>query len=360
LRRIWPVIILFQMLGAAGLAGGQTAPNAAADPATGATPPAPASRFSRWFELQAGNLALDYKNAEPTGAPWHYQLQYRFLARGLLKIDEKGRYDVGFRVSTGNTFTFSWNNTAAGLGDFEGDVYLKELYLSASPWKHIEIQFGGIGINRGESTEITSYSNNGYLMGERLSIRCPEKLFFDEISATGAYLGDFEKPGVFQRFHRLDSMNYHQFLVAKKLGKQLSVSADYTFQDGVETLRQALKVNIKRNRFLDSLVFENYERVDFQPAWGCALSAQKSPTSRLTLTGGYADIDEDYGGLNADRMGKGRRLYIVATYNFWREFSAGVYATRAFSNDFALRNQARYDLILTYDVPKALKRAHIL
>ena len=351
------VIVLSYILVAAGPAQGQTAPNT---PSDSAGTPHPSFRFSRWLDLQAGNLALDYKRAEATDSPWHYQLQYRFLIRGLLNLDEKGRYHIGFRVSTGNTFTFSWNNTAAGLGDFEGDLYLKELFISASPWKHLEIQFGGIGINRGESTEITSYSSNGYLMGERISIRFPAKLFFDEISATGTYLGDLQNPGVLERFHRLGSMNYHQFLISKKIGKQLSASADYTFQDGVETLRQALKLNIKANRLLDSVVFENYERVDVQPAWGCAVSAQKSPDPRLTLTGGYADIDRDFGALNADRMGQGRRVYFVATYNFWRDFSAGVYATRAFSNDFFVRNQSRFDLILTYDIPKALKRGHIL
>ena len=359
MRRLWFLIFIY-VLAASGPADGQTAPKAAPDPATGGTSPPSASRLSRWLDLQGGNLALDYKRAEATGTPWYYQLQYRFLVRGLLNLDQKGHYGVGFRVSTGNTFTFSWNNTGAGRGDFEPGVYLKELFLSASPWKHVGIQFGGIGINRGESTEITSYSNNGYLTGERISIRCPEKLFFDEISATGAYLGDLDKPGIFQRLHRLASMNYHQFFIAKKIGKQLSVSADYTFQDGVETLRQALKLNIKRNRFLDSLVFENYERLDLQPAWGCAVSAQKSLGPRLTLIGGYVDIDKYYVNLNADRMGKGRRLYFVATYNFWRDFSAGVYATRAFLNDFPLSNEARFDLILTYDIVKGLKRGGIL
>ena len=354
------IVFLLQLLATAGPGNGQTPPQAAPEPATGGTLPAPVPRSARWLDLQGGNLALDYKRAEPTGAPWYYQLQYRFLTRGLLKLDEKGRYGVGFRVSTGNAFTFSWNNTGAGLGDFEADVYLKDLFLSASPWKRVEIQFGGIGINRGESTEITSYSTNGYLMGERISIKYPEKLFFDEISATGAYLGDPNDPGVFQRVHRLASMNYHQFLVAKKIREAISVSADYTFQDGVETLREALKLNIKRNRVLDSLVFENYERLDFQPTWGCALSAQKNPSPRLSLVGGYADIDQYYVNWNADRMGKGRRLYIAATYNFWREFSAGVYATRAFANDFKLANEARFDLILTYDILKALKKADII
>ncbi len=360
MRKTWLIVFLLQMLTAAQAGNSQTVPQGTPDPPPEGMTAVPSSRVARWLDLQGGNLALDYKRAEPTDAPWYYQLQYRFLMRGLLKLDERGRYAVGFRVSTGNAFTFSWNNTGAGLGGFEAAVYLKEFYFSASPSKHVEFQYGGIGINRGESTEITSYSINGYLTGERISVKCPEKLFFDEISAAGGYLGDPYDPGIFHRFHRLASMNYHQFLVSKKFREQVSVSADYTFQDGVETLREAIKLKIKRSRVLDSLLFENYERLDFQPAWGCALSAQKDAGQRLTLVGGYADVDKNYVNWNADRMGKGRRLYIAATYNFWREFSAGVYATRAFANDFRLASANRFDLLLTYDILKALKRADIL
>ncbi len=360
MRVTWFILILLHVLTAVGGSNAQTAPQGPPDPLAAGATPATVHPIARWLDLQGGNLALDYKRAQPTDAPWYYQLQYRFLVRGLLKLDERGRYAVGFRVSTGNAFTFSWNNTGAGLGGFEADVYLKDLFLAASPAKHLEFQYGGIGINRGESTEITSYSVNGYLTGERISIKHPEKLFFDEISATGGYLGDPHEPGVFHRFHRLASMNYHQFLVSKKFREQVSVSADYTFQDGVDTLREAIKLKIKRTRVLDSLVFENYERLDLQPAWGCALSAQKDAGTRLTLLGGYADVDKNYVNWNADRMGKGRRLYIAATYNFWREFSAGVYATRAFANDFKLASANRFDLILMYDILKALKRADIL
>ncbi len=360
MRRLWSTIFLLYALTLTGTAIAQTTTPAAGDPpAIGPSPP-PAGRTSRWLDLQGGNVALDYKRAEPTSSPWYYQLQYRFLVRGLLKLDDKDRYEVGFRVSTGNYFTFSWNNTGAGRGAAEKGLYIKELFLSARPWKHVEIQYGGIGINRGETTEITGYSNNGYLTGERISLKCPEKLFFDEISVTGAYAGDIYKPEIFRRLPRLAEMNYHQFLVAKRIGSQLSVSADYTFQDGIETLREGVKVIIRNNRFADSLVFENYERVDFKPVWGCALSAQKMPTPRLTLLGGYIDIDKDYVSWNADRVGKGRRLYIAATYNFWKDFSAQLYVTRAFNNNFNLSSANRFDLIVMYDFLKALKRADII
>jgi hypothetical protein len=319
-----------------------------------------AGRISRWLDLQTGNLGTRYKRAKPSNGPWFYQLQYQFIARGRITFDREGHYYAGFRLGTGDVFAYSWNSTRAGSGTPSAKVDLKDLFFSGTPRNLFEVQFGGIGINRGESTEITTYSNNGYMVGERVSVRRPDKFFFDEISATGAYLNDAENPGVAGRFHHLVDMNYHQFLISKKIHKRASVSADYTFQDGIETLRQAIKLYPQKNRFFDSLVFENYQRLDFHPAWGFALSVQKSPIPRLAVTWGFVHIDQHYVNWNADRLGKGKRLFIAASYNFWREFSAGVTANKAFYNSFPVINATRFDLILTYDFLKALKRAEIL
>lgn len=361
MTRIRTIFLLLLIFIPAGSIAGQTTQSVIPDPAAGGTAvPAPVGRFARWLEVQTGTLAARHKDAEVTKSPWIYQVQYQFLTRGRLKFDKAGHYYAGFRLSTGQVFSYSWNSTGAGDGNLATNIYLRELFFSAAPWKMLEIQFGGIGINRGESTEITSYSNNGYLMGERISVRRPDKFFFDEISATGAYLGDQASPGVFQRVHRLGRMNYHQFQVSKKIHKQVSFSVDYTFQDGIETLRQAFKLYPPKNRFVDSVVFENYQRLDFHPARGCAATIQKNPTHRLAITGGFVDIDRNFVNWNADKLGKGKRVFITASYNFWREFSVGVFAGKAFSNDFPVINAARYDLVIAYDFLKALKRVDIL
>jgi hypothetical protein len=340
---------------------GQTTQGNSLEPAKPAVTAPPAeSRASRWLDLQAGTLGFrDMNQAAPSG-PWIEEVEYQFITRGRLKFDSHGRYGAGFRLSTGNMFRFSWNGTGAADTNFESNVYLKELFFSASPWKGIEFQYGGIGINRGESTEITSYSNNGYLTGERISIRRPDKLFFDEISATGAYLGDIYNPGIFQRMNRLGSMNYHQFMVVKKVHKHASVSADYTSQDGVQTLRQACKFTLPRNPLAESVLFEDYERLDYYPAWGYALTIQKSPTPRLVLSGGVVRIDPNNTLLNADRMGRGSRVYVTANYRLWRDFTAAFYATKAYGDMYNVTKAARYDLILTYDFMKALKRNRLL
>jgi hypothetical protein len=281
-------------------------------------------------------------------------------ARGRVKFDRTGRYSTGFRFGTGDSFTHSWNATGVGTGEPVKAIYLKELYLSAAPWRNIEFQYGGLGFNRGESTEVTSYSNNGYLTGERISIRRPDKLFFDEISASGGYVGDLAKPGVFDRFQHLSKMNYHQFLVSKNVGKDVSVSGDYTMDSGVETLRQAVRLSFHGRRFADALIFDNYERLESHPAWGCAITIQKSPVQRVLLNGGFVNVDQYYRNPNSDRLGRGKRFFIIATYNFWREFSAGFFAGKAFATSYPVNNAARFDFVISYDFLRALKRHEIL
>jgi hypothetical protein len=325
----------------------------AGEPAT-VVPP-----LARWLDMQSGNVAARYKRTAASDSPWIYQVQFQVAARGKLKFDPRGDYGVGFRFGTGDSFTHSWNATGVGSGDPLKKVYLKELYLTASPWKGVEFQYGGIGFNRGESTEVTSYSNNGYITGERISVRRPDRLFFDEISVSGGYVGDFEEPEVFDRYRHLSRMNYHQFLVLKKVAKNVSVSGDYTMNEGVETLRQAVKINLNR-RFADSVTFDNYERLEMHPDWGCSVWIQKNPAPRISLNGGFVNIDRNYLNLNSDRLGRGKRFFLIATYNFWREFSAGLFAGKAFSNNFSVSNAARFDFLISYDFVKALKRHEIL
>jgi hypothetical protein len=346
---------MLHILVLASAAAAQTAPSPPAAPT-----PAPAGQFSRWLDLQAGSLAARYKRAASTDTPPIYQVQYQILARGRVKFDRNGRFAAGFRLQTGKLFYHSWNSAGPGDGEAAANVYLKELFVSASPWKSIEIQFGGLGINRGESTEITGYSNNGYITGERIVIRSPGRLFFDEISATGAYLGDLEKPGFFQRTGRFSQMNYHQFLASKKVTERLSFSVDYTSQDGISTLRQALKIYPNKNNFIDTILFENYQRFEFHPAWGFALTIQKNPTPRLAVIGGFVDIDRYFPAWNADKLGRGKRVYLSVAYNIWQDFTVTFFAGKAFSNDFPVVNAVRFDCAVIYDVLKALKRSGLL
>jgi hypothetical protein len=240
------------------------------------------------------------------------------------------------------------------------NLYLKHLFLSAQPFTGIEIQYGGLGLLRGESSEITTYDNDGYIVGERVSLKLPKRLFFDEIAVTYAYLGDLNRPDLNKRYHRLQQSNYHQFLVSKKLGPRAAASADYTFQSGVETLRQAVKLDLHEAKLIDSLRFEDYERLDVHPAYGFALVGEKRLNKRFTLTGGYAHIDRFYGGLNADRFNFGHRVFLLAAYSVTPEFTVSSFFDLAVNHTYAEANRARFEVLFSYDLVKGLKRGRIL
>ncbi|MGH9943970.1 MAG: hypothetical protein ACRD9R_16620, partial [Pyrinomonadaceae bacterium] len=177
------------------------------------------------------------------------------------------------------------------------------------------------------------------------------------VSVTYAYLGDYSHPNLNKRFHRLQESNYHQFLVSKRLGKRAVVSADYTFHAGVETIREGVKIDTRKLRFVDSLRFEAYQRADVRPDFGFAVGAEKKLRDNLTVGGGFARIDSAYHNLNADRFGRGQRAYASATYAITPELSASAFFTRAFANDFTVPNRTRVDAVFSYNFLKTLQRA---
>jgi hypothetical protein len=222
--------------------------------------------------------------------------------------------------------------------------------------KSVEVQYGGFGVMRGESSGITSYGGSIYLVGQRVILRKPKKLFFDEVAVTYAYLGDYNKPNVFKRLHRLNESNYHQFLVSKQMGKRAVVSADYTFQSGAETMREAIRVNVKELRVIDWVRFETYQRMDVNRDSGFAVYGEKAITKRFTMSGGFASIDRKYGGLNADNFDIGKRVYMTTGFALTPELTLNTFLSHAVSNDFAVSNKTRFDLAVTFDILKALRR----
>ncbi len=325
------------------------------------SPPASEAKWSRWFELQAATLGARYRFVEEAqGETASNQMQHKETFRGRFKFDAAGRFSVNANVSSGNRFVSSWNNTGVGEGNATTNLYLKNLYVSAQPFAGVEIQYGGLGLLRGESSEITSYDNDGYIAGERLSVRAPKRLFFDEIALTYAYLGDLSAPGFNSRWRRLRRSNYHQFLVSKRFGARVTASADYTFQSGTETLRQAVKLDLQEARLIDTLRFEDYERLDVHPAYGFALTGEKRVTKRITLASGYAQIDRFYGGLNASRFNFGRRLFLLGSYSLTPEITISSFYGHAVGRNYAESNRARFDVVVAYDLVKGLKRAGIL
>ena len=137
------------------------------------------------MEVQSATLSHRYRYMENSaGVVTNNQIQHNEGFKGKFKFDKKGNYAINAGLFSGNNLTGGWNNTGSGKDKLFTNLYLKQLYLEAKPFKGIELQYGSLYPNRGENTEITSYDNDVYLMGERVSLKRPKNFFFDEVSAT--------------------------------------------------------------------------------------------------------------------------------------------------------------------------------
>ena len=327
-------------------------------PATTPTPgPSPAG-LSRWIDFQVGTVATRYRYIETsTGAVTNNQLQGQVVFRARFKFDRAGRFSVNALAATGSTFTSSWNNTGWGTGDLARDFSLKHFFLAVVPVKGVDVSFGSFAPVRGESTEITTFDNDAYLMGEHVSVKRPTNLYFDEIGFTSAYVGDLLAPSVFDWGDRLTgSRNYFQYFAAKRFSRRVAASADYTRQSGTPVVHAAVTATVALG-IVDSLKDQQYVRGGERSDWGFAVYAAKVVTKRLALGVGYASIDEHYGGLNADRFNRGNRVYESATITLAPELSMLVWAGQAVATDYTITNKYRFETVLTYNVVGALQRA---
>jgi hypothetical protein len=326
------------------------------------TPQAPAEcRHCRWLELENLSIATRYVFQENglrhTAAS---QAQHQVMAQGRFKFDAKGKISLNFGLGTGSYFSGAWNNSGWGNGTSgQGDVFLKQLYLSVKPAQGVEFQVGGLGFMRGESSPATSYAGVAYLVGERLVLERPKELFFDQVAVTYGYLGDFTTPNLNKRYHRLNESNYHQFIVSKGIGQRAAISVDYTFHNGAETLRQALSLKTRELRFVDSVKFENYQRVDVNPAYGFAVSGQKRLFDQLTVEAGFLQVDQHYGNVNPDNFYTGRRFFVGGEVELTKEFSLTFSTNRALWNNFNVPVRTHFDFGFKYNVLKTLKKAGI-
>src|SRR4030095_2286449 len=188
------------------------------------------------------------------------QLQHRETLRGRVKFDARGAYSLNLGVFTGTRFSSGWDNTGWGMAGSQRNLAFKALFLSAATGQSTEARDGGLYLVRGESTEVTTYDEDGYVIGERVSVRRPGSLFFDEISATVGFLTVNPREIAFSKRVKYlnDRPNYRHFLVDKKLTPRIALSTDFTNFDGSHTWRQAVNVNTRGLHVVDAVIFENY------------------------------------------------------------------------------------------------------
>jgi hypothetical protein len=326
---------------------------------TAAAPKAPSPPLDRWFDLQNLTLNLRYRFIDASnGTVVTNQLQHRESFRGRVKFDRSANYTWNFGAFTGVRFTSGWDNTGWGIADAQKNFAFKASYFAAVPIEGVEAQYGGVYILRGESTEITTYDEDGYLVGQRVSVRRPKQFFFDEISATVGYLtGEPDEIPISERVQYLnDKPNYGHYLVDKKFGRRAGVSLDFTSADGAETWRQALNLKTPELRVADTVILEVYERVSPNPDEGFAITFDKAVHRKVSMNWGYASIDPRTGVLNADRFQIGNRVFGMAIYNISPEFLTSVFLTRAVGNDIPIPQRTLLNIVFTYNALPTLRR----
>jgi hypothetical protein len=329
------------------LAWSQTAPSKA---------PAP---LARWLEIQNATLNLRYRFIDNSaGTLTTNSIQHRETLRARFKIDQPGRYALNVGTFSGSRFTSGWNGTGIGIGDWQGPLSMRALYFSAQPIAGVEGQYGSLYILKGESTEITTYDEDGYLIGQRVSVRRRRELFFDELSATVGYFSfDPAEIGVSKRVTYLnDRPNYGHFLVGKQVGARAGLSADFTSVGGARTWRAAATVTTRELHVADSILVEGYKRTNRNPDYGFAVSVDKALSRRVGLNWGYARIDPFYGGLNADRFNIGKRAFFMTTFTLSSRFNASAFVTTAVGDNVTLPQRTLLNFVFTYNALPDLRR----
>ena len=315
-------------------------------------------RLYRWLEMQAASVGTQYVFAKNGfGTTTANQQQYQVVIRGRFKFDADGRLSLNAGLYTGPNFIAGFDNTGFGRGKAQSNLYLKHLYLNALPFDGVELQYGGLDIWHDESTDITGYAYNGYIDGERVSIKRPRALFFDDISVAFGYVGDLNAPNVFRRLHRLSESNFHRFMLRKNVGERAWISADYAFQAGTQIWREAIRVRTTELRAVETIHTEVYEISRPHPGYGFAVYGEKSVLPKFILGAGYADIDRSI--LNSDRYGKGKRLFLTARIPMNGAFSIIVFATQATDHASGNMPQQRFDIGVYYNLLYHLRKTGI-
>jgi hypothetical protein len=326
-------------------------------PIVASNQPKASPKTHRWIDWQTGTVETRYRLIETSdGLTTNDQLQHKQVLKAGFKFDPAGRYSLQAGASSGANITSTWDNIGPGTGDPTWNFNLRQLYLQAAPWNGFEAQWGGTTVARGEHTEITSFDNDNYLMAGRVSVRRREQLYLDELSVTVGYFGDTTAPNVFRRFDRWDEHNYTQVLAARKFGRHVSASADWTSLDGISTLRQAVRIATKDWLPLDLIRFENYQRVEGNTGYGFAVTAERMVHPRVTIGGGVAAIDDASFPYNGDRYQRGKRVFVEPRFTVLPDLTFSLFYTEAFDNDFTIPNERRFDAVLHYNVLRGLQR----
>ena len=328
---------------------------AAAQDAVRAEPAAPP--LARWLDVQTISLATRYNHIEDAAdRTLQNRIQTQVQLRARLKLDEAGRYSVHAGAFTGNAFDSGWNPTGIGTGTGTAKMRLKHLFAAAMPWDGLALEYGSLPPSRGESTEITTYDNDAYLTAGRMRVTRPRDLFFDDVTVSVGYVGALDTPSVFDRTRTFSRQNYWQLLAAKEVVPGFTLSTDYSTIAGEGMWRQGASWRVGRP-WLDTVAGEYGVRLrggSHQTAF--AFSGEKE-IAGVTVKAGYANVDPAFGILNGDPYGPGNRVFTSGSIPLPLDLGASWFVQKEITAPATSANDLRVDVVLTWNLLKALKRA---
>jgi hypothetical protein len=346
--------------------------------------PTPAASESfRWFDLQSATLATRgrWAEPEPTGTVHQAEMQHRERFEGFFKADKKAKYTLHATVSSGFYFSRAFAETGWGklwYNEIGPNMYVRQLYGVAKPIEGIELSAGSMPLVRGAVSEAISYDEDGWITGERISIKRPKQIFFDEVSVTNAYLGDFYKANFFARTDRMERSNYRQVLFAKKAGKRVYSSVDYTFSPGLGHTQHYVRFGTvidTKGYFLDHFRAAAYVRPTPGRGAGFEVMGDRHFGTRGFVQSGFVFVDQDYGNmisaaesannpkasntqgyapggnLNADRFTRGHAPFLLVRYNLAKDLELEMFAKKdLYQNAFQVKNANVAYIELVYNL----------
>jgi hypothetical protein len=311
-----------------------------------------AAHATRRVDVSTAALGLRVRGLQSTNAgAVSNQVQITGALRGRTTIGRNGFVAIHGGLASGRGFNSGWNATGIGSGGAAHDLAVKQLFVAIRPLRHVDVEAGGLYFARGQSTEATSYDNDGYLVGERAVITIPPIWFVDTLSLTRGHVGDLTRASVFDRLRRLDRANYYQALGEKRIAGA-AFSVDYTRNESRHVIRGGAAIDLNRRLFVDRIRVEGYARATTAAAHGYAISVQRMVPFALMSSLGISSIDAEYGPLNGDLYGRGRRLFGSVSKRFRRALLASAQVATALGQDTS-PPRTRFDLSVAYDVRHA-------
>ena len=183
----------------------------------------------------------------------HNRIQGKVQLDGFISLTESGCIKARSQITTGKTFSNTWNET--GIGDEEAnlDINMRRLYLDMNCYlKNAYIQVGALPP---QSQGNFGIKEDGWVDGVRavVTINDNKKI---RVALTAGEVDSFNMPNVFKRRH--DGFNYYQVAIDGNISKRISFVADFSEHDTNDYMRAALKVAVNDLiHVLDSVAVEN-------------------------------------------------------------------------------------------------------